>query len=57
MQDLIEEFIRGIGYVSLRAMTFGRYRGGGRDDRLPEGAVGLAVVAALLYVTYAIGTR
>lgn len=56
MQDIIEELIRWVGYVALRVVTFGRYRGGGRDDRLPEGAVGLGVLVAVTYVSYALWT-
>jgi len=54
MQDIIEELIRWLGYAILRFVTFGRYRGGTQDDRLPEGAVGLCVVVGLVYLTYAL---
>jgi hypothetical protein len=54
MQDIIEEVIRWIGYAALRAVTLGRYRGGALDDRLPEGAVGLGVLAVLGCLMYAV---
>jgi hypothetical protein len=54
MQDIIEEAIRWLGYASLRLATLGAYRGGTLDDRLPEGAVGLGVVAGLMYLAYAL---
>lgn len=57
MQVLIEEAIRWIGYVVLRLLTFGRYRGGSEADRLPGGAVGLAAIAVVVYVSYTVGTR
>jgi inner membrane protein involved in colicin E2 resistance len=53
MQEIIEDAVRGIGYVVLKAVTFGTYRSG-RDGLLAEGAIGLLVVAAVMYVTYRI---
>lgn len=55
MQGLIEELIRGIGYASLWLVTLGRYRGGGEGNRLPEGAIGFAIVLAVAYAMYAAG--
>jgi hypothetical protein len=52
MQQVVEELIRWLGYAALRLATLGRYRGGTEDDRLPEGATGLAVVLGLCYLTY-----
>jgi hypothetical protein len=57
MQDLIEELIRCIGNVALRLVTFGRYRGGYKNDRLHEGAIGFAILAAVAYATYSLGAR
>ena len=51
MQDVIEELIRGIGYVALRLVTFGRYRGG-CDSRLAEGAIGFGLVVVAAYLIY-----
>ena len=51
MQEIIEEVIRGIGYLSLKLVTRGRYAGGGSGDRLREGAFGLALVALGTYLT------
>lgn len=50
VQGVIEELIRGVGYVALRLVTAGRFRGG-EDGRLAEGAIGfgLVVVAYLIY--------
>jgi hypothetical protein len=45
MQTLIEETIRVVGYVVLRALSLGRYRGGKESDRLAEGALGLTTLA------------
>ena len=45
MQILIEEVIRGIGYLTLKLVTLGRYTGGTSADHLHEGALGLALVA------------
>ena len=52
MQELIEELIRGIGYLALKLVTGGRYAGGGAGDRLREGALGLVLVAASFYIAY-----
>jgi hypothetical protein len=57
MQQLIEELIRGVGYVVLRLATFGRYRGGGETDRLAEGAIGFGLILAAGFVFYTLGTQ
>jgi hypothetical protein len=51
MQEIIEEVIRVIGYLSLKLVTFGRYAGGSSGDRLLEGAFGLALIALGTYLT------
>jgi hypothetical protein len=53
MQAIIEELIRGVGYLALRLATFGRYRTG-PDARLPEGAIGFGLVVGTAYLIYAI---
>lgn len=53
MQELIEEMIRGFGYLALRFVTFGRYRGGS-DSRLAEGAIGFGLVVVAAYLIYAV---
>ena len=54
MQELIEELIRGLGYVLLRILTFGRYRTS-PDNRLLEGVVGFVLVIAVTCAIYAFG--
>ena len=54
MQILIEELIRGIGYLTLKAVTLGRYRSRSGDSLL-EGALGLVLVAFAVYVAYRFG--
>ena len=56
MQELIEEIIRGIGYLTLKVVTRGRYAGGSAGDRLREGALGLGLVALGVYAAYALGS-
>ena len=57
MQELIEEAIRGIGYLTLKLVTLGRYARSGSDgDRLREGALGLVLVALGYYAAYTLGT-
>jgi hypothetical protein len=36
MQDVIEELIRGIGFVAPRIVTFGKYRRSGRLLKEPS---------------------
>jgi hypothetical protein len=52
MQDVIEEIIRWLGYGALWLVTLGRYRGGGREDRIAEGAVGLGIIVGSTYLVY-----
>ena len=56
MQGVIEELIRGVGYVALRLVTLGRYRGG-EDSRLAEGAIGFGLVVVVAYAIYAVAAR
>ena len=53
MQGIIEELIRGVGYVALRLVTFGRYRSG-HDSRLAEGAIGFGLVIVAAFLIYAV---
>jgi hypothetical protein len=53
MQEILDELVRWTGYAALRLVTFGLYRGGGTDEVVLEAAVGIVVVAGLLYLTYA----
>ena len=49
MQDVLEELIRWLGYLTRRLVTFGRYTGGSSGDRLRDGAFGLALIAVPTY--------
>ena len=51
VEIIIEEVIRGIGYLSLKFVTLGRYAGGSSGDRLREVALGLALIALGTYLT------
>ena len=51
MQEIIEEVIRGIGYLSFKLVTRGRYTGRSSGDRLREIAFGLALIAFGTYLT------
>ena len=50
LEIIIEEAIRGIGYLSLKFVTLGRYAGGSSGDRLLEIAFGLALIALGTYL-------
>ena len=52
MQTVIEEAIRWIGYLVLRIVTLGWYRGGKPADQLPEGAIGLVTLALVTYLAF-----
>lgn len=54
MEILIEELIRGLGYVALWLVSAGRYRGGSAGYRLREVALGLVLVGLGVYATYAL---
>ena len=54
MQHVIEEIVRWLGHGAFWLATFGRYRGGGRDDRLAEGAVGLGIIVGAAYLFYVV---
>lgn len=53
MQGVIEDLIRGVGYVALRLVTVGRHRGG-EDSRLSERAIGFGLVVGVAYLIYAV---
>jgi hypothetical protein len=56
VQGVIEELIRGVGYIALRLLTVGRYRGE-EDSRLAEGAIGFGLVVVVAYLVYAVAAR
>ena len=55
MQAVVEEAIRWIGYLVLRIVTLGWYRGGKAGDQLPEGAIGLVTLALVTYLAFTLG--
>lgn len=57
MPLVIEEAIRGLGYVVLKAVSGGRYRSQRDDGILLEGGLGLLVVAAAFYVFYSVNAQ
>ena len=50
MQEILHELVRGLGYVTLRVVTGGRYAGGTSGDEVLEGALGLSLLALITYV-------
>jgi len=52
MQGIIEDVVRWVGCAVLPVITLGRDRGGAQADRLPDGAVGLAVIIGLTYAAW-----
>lgn len=53
MQGIIEEIVRWIGWVALKVLTLGRYRGGEASDAVAEGGVGLGLIVASAIVVAA----
>jgi len=52
VETILESGLQAIGWVVLKGVTLGRYRGFQPTDMLHEGAIGLAVMAALGYSFY-----
>ena len=52
MQQLIEDGVRLVGWLALKALTLGRYRGRDESDRLLQGTIGLLLIAGILWATY-----
>jgi hypothetical protein len=50
--NMIEDLVRGVGWVSLKVVTIGRYSSSKSGADLFEGTVGLLVLAGLTSVTY-----
>lgn len=50
MQDIVEDVIRGLGFVLLRMITFGRYSRPDPEHRHVEGAVGLLAIALVAWL-------
>jgi len=49
---MIEDLVRGFGWVTLKIVTVGRYTSQGSGAELFEGTVGLLVLAGITWVTY-----
>lgn len=52
IEVIIESGFQVVGWVVLKAVTFGRYRGFQPEDVLVEGSLGLATVAVVGYGGY-----
>ena len=48
----VEEVVRGIGWTMLKLVTFGRYKSEGSNAVMVEGALGLGLVAAVMWIVY-----
>jgi hypothetical protein len=49
---MVEDLIRGLGWVVLKALSVGRYTSTGSHAELFEGTVGLLVVAGIMWAAY-----
>ncbi len=52
IEVIVEQGFQAVGWAVLKVVTFGRYQGYTREDLLPEGALGFAVVLAVAYAIY-----
>jgi hypothetical protein len=57
IETIVESGLRVVGWAVLKSLTFGRYRGFQPGDTVREGAVGLAVLAAVGYGVYGLWLR
>jgi hypothetical protein len=53
MQTLLEDVIQGLGWLTLKALTAGRYQPRAPDARLFEGTVGFVILVAVTVAAYA----
>jgi hypothetical protein len=49
---MVEELVRGLGWVILKGLTGGRYASAGSGAELFEGTVGLLVLAGIIWLGY-----
>jgi len=49
---MIEDLVRGFGWVTLKIVTAGRYASTGSSAELFEGTVGLLVLAGITWTAY-----
>ena len=49
---MVEDLIRGFGWVVLKVLTVGRYRSTGSSAELFEGTCGLLAIAAIMWSAY-----
>jgi hypothetical protein len=49
---VIEDLVRGLGWVILKILSFGRYASTGTGAELFEGTVGLLTLAGITWVGY-----
>ena len=54
MQEIIEEIIRGVGWVALKLISFGKHKSDHVGARLVEGALGLGIIAAGMWLAYSV---
>ena len=57
MQEILHELVRGLGYVTLRVVTGGRYAGGASGDEVLEAALGLSLCALITYVAVSVSSQ
>ena len=53
MQALIEAAVGFVGWITLKALTLGRYQSRGQRDLLVEGGAGLTSIALAVWLAYA----
>ncbi len=51
---ILRDGLRAIGWVTLKVVTFGIYKSSYAESDIPEGAVGLLVIAAALWLGFSL---
>jgi hypothetical protein len=54
VQEIIEGAVRAVGWAALKAISFGKHRSDSIGAPVVEGALGLAVIAAGMWLAYRI---
>jgi hypothetical protein len=52
MQELLEDLVRGLGWIGLKAVTLGRHETDGATAQTFERTVGLLILGGLAWAAY-----
>lgn len=52
MQEVLEELVRGLGWIGLKVVTLGQYKSQGASARVFEGTMGLVILGGVAWAAY-----